>query len=189
MAKREDRDVEQQRAQIRARLENQPSAPVAAPPGTGRRRSLRWPLLIGGGVALVAALGVGAWLLLPDGAPAESPTAFVNARLNRSACSWLQIANVTPAQGGGERVALAGIAASPTAVQASLMRRAMDQEVALAEIDVSDVATGPNEEVRLPRDVVEEVQPNTISVMPAGLDKQLTVQELADLVAFLKNAK
>ncbi|MBA4104933.1 MAG: dehydrogenase [Pirellula sp.] len=51
------------------------------------------------------------------------------------------------------------------------------------------VATGPNEEVRLPRDVVEEVQPNTISVMPAGLDKQLTVQELADLVAFLKNAK
>ncbi|WP_428304245.1 PVC-type heme-binding CxxCH protein [Lacipirellula sp.] len=51
------------------------------------------------------------------------------------------------------------------------------------------VATGPNEEVRLPRDIVEEVQPNTISVMPAGLDKQLTVQELADLVAFLKNAK
>ena len=51
------------------------------------------------------------------------------------------------------------------------------------------VATGPNEEVRLPRDVVEEVQPNTISVMPAGLDKQLTLQELADLVAFLKNAK
>ena len=51
------------------------------------------------------------------------------------------------------------------------------------------VATGPNEEVRLPRDIVEAVQPNTISVMPAGLDKQLTVQELADLVAFLKNAK
>ncbi|BBO32943.1 PVC-type heme-binding CxxCH protein [Lacipirellula parvula] len=51
------------------------------------------------------------------------------------------------------------------------------------------IATGPNEEVRLPRDIVEEVQPNTISVMPAGLDKQLTVQELADLVAFLKNAK
>jgi putative membrane-bound dehydrogenase-like protein len=51
------------------------------------------------------------------------------------------------------------------------------------------VATGPNEEVRLPRDIVEQVLPNTISVMPAGLDKQLTVQELADLVAFLKNAK
>ena len=51
------------------------------------------------------------------------------------------------------------------------------------------VATGPNEEVRLSRDLVEQVQPNTISVMPAGLDKQLTVQELADLVAFLKNAK
>ena len=131
-------------AQIRARLENQPLAPSAAPPGTSGRRSLKKPLLIGGGMALVAALGFAAWKLLPGG-PAESPTAFVNARLNRSACSWLQIANVTPAQGGGERVALAGIAASPTAVQASLMRRAMDEEIALAEIDVSDVATGPNE--------------------------------------------
>ena len=86
------------------------------------------------------------WSLLPGGAERpESPTAFVNARLNRSACSWLQIVNVTPAQGGGERVALAGIAASPTAVQAGLMRRAMDANIPLAEIDVSDVATGPNE--------------------------------------------
>lgn len=51
------------------------------------------------------------------------------------------------------------------------------------------VATGPNEEVRVERSSVEEVQPNTISVMPAGLDKQLSARELADLVAFLKNAK
>ena len=51
------------------------------------------------------------------------------------------------------------------------------------------VATGPNEEVRIPRDSVEEVRPGTTSVMPAGLDKQLSVQELADLVAFLRNAK
>lgn len=59
--------------------------------------------------------------------------------------------------------------------------------------DESDAAyvlvTGPNEEVRVPREDVEEVQPSTVSVMPAGLDKQLSEQELADLVAFLKNAK
>jgi putative membrane-bound dehydrogenase-like protein len=51
------------------------------------------------------------------------------------------------------------------------------------------VATGPAEETRVRREEVEEMQPGAISVMPAGLDKQLSVQELADLVAFLKNAK
>jgi hypothetical protein len=36
---------------------------------------------------------------------------------------------------------------------------------------------------------VDEVQPSKVSVMPAGLDQQLTPQELADLVAFLKACK
>jgi putative heme-binding domain-containing protein len=51
------------------------------------------------------------------------------------------------------------------------------------------LATGPNQEVRLRRDEIDEMQPSKVSIMPAGLDKQLTVQELLDLVAFLKNAK
>jgi putative heme-binding domain-containing protein len=51
------------------------------------------------------------------------------------------------------------------------------------------LVTGPNEDTRVRRDDVEEIQPSTVSVMPAGLDKQLSPQELADLVAFLKNAK
>jgi putative heme-binding domain-containing protein len=51
------------------------------------------------------------------------------------------------------------------------------------------LVTGPNEETRVRRDDVEEIQPSTVSVMPAGLDKQLSPRELADLVAFLKNAK
>jgi putative membrane-bound dehydrogenase-like protein len=45
------------------------------------------------------------------------------------------------------------------------------------------------ETVRVPRDEIEEMRPGTVSIMPAGLDKQLTPEELADLVAFLKNAK
>jgi putative heme-binding domain-containing protein len=49
------------------------------------------------------------------------------------------------------------------------------------------IATGPDKEQRVRRDEVEELQPGTVSVMPAGLDKQFTTQELADLVAFLKN--
>jgi hypothetical protein len=30
------------------------------------------------------------------------------------------------------------------------------------------------------------MKPSAVSIMPAGLDKQLSPQELADLVAFLK---
>jgi putative heme-binding domain-containing protein len=45
-----------------------------------------------------------------------------------------------------------------------------------------------DQEVRVPRDQVEVLQPGTVSIMPAGLDNQLTTQELADLVAFLKDA-
>ncbi|MBX3439507.1 MAG: hypothetical protein KF861_18615, partial [Planctomycetaceae bacterium] len=36
---------------------------------------------------------------------------------------------------------------------------------------------------------IEERLPGTVSVMPAGLDKQLTPQDLADLVTFLKAAQ
>lgn len=50
------------------------------------------------------------------------------------------------------------------------------------------LATGPDQEVRLSREEVAEIAPSTISIMPAGLEKQLSVQELADLVAFLKIA-
>jgi putative heme-binding domain-containing protein len=49
------------------------------------------------------------------------------------------------------------------------------------------VATGPDQLTRIAHDDVDQIQPSTVSIMPAGLDKQLTGQELADLVAFLKN--
>ena len=51
------------------------------------------------------------------------------------------------------------------------------------------VTTGPNQETRVPRAEIDELRPSSVSVMPAGLEKQLTPQEFADLVAFLKNAK
>jgi putative heme-binding domain-containing protein len=46
-----------------------------------------------------------------------------------------------------------------------------------------------DKEERIPRGEIDEIQPATVSVMPAGLDQQLTPQELADLVAFLKACK
>jgi putative heme-binding domain-containing protein len=51
------------------------------------------------------------------------------------------------------------------------------------------LATGVNQEARVPRRDIEEIRPSTVSVMPAGLDQQLTPQELADLVAFLRACK
>ena len=50
------------------------------------------------------------------------------------------------------------------------------------------LATGPDQFVHLPKSDVDQIQPSTVSIMPAGLDKQLTKQELADLVAFLKSS-
>jgi putative heme-binding domain-containing protein len=46
-----------------------------------------------------------------------------------------------------------------------------------------------DKEVRIPREDVEEVRPGKVSIMPDGLDKQLTPQELADLIAFLRACK
>jgi putative heme-binding domain-containing protein len=40
--------------------------------------------------------------------------------------------------------------------------------------------------VRIGRDQIEDMVPGTVSIMPAGLDQQLTLQELADLVEFLE---
>jgi putative membrane-bound dehydrogenase-like protein len=45
------------------------------------------------------------------------------------------------------------------------------------------------EEVRIDRKDIDEMKPGTVSIMPAGLDQQLTKQELADLVAFLRSLK
>jgi putative membrane-bound dehydrogenase-like protein len=44
-------------------------------------------------------------------------------------------------------------------------------------------------EIRLPREQVEDVRPGKVSIMPTGLEQQLSQQELADLVAFLKASR
>ena len=45
------------------------------------------------------------------------------------------------------------------------------------------------EEIRIARENIDEMRPGTVSIMPQGLDKQLSQQELADLVAFLQGCK
>jgi putative membrane-bound dehydrogenase-like protein len=51
------------------------------------------------------------------------------------------------------------------------------------------LATGPDTEARIARADIADVRPGTISVMPQGLDAQLSKQELADLITFLKSMK
>ena len=48
------------------------------------------------------------------------------------------------------------------------------------------LATGADEQARIPRTRIEELRPGTVSVMPSGLDGQMTEQQMADLLAFLK---
>jgi len=48
---------------------------------------------------------------------------------------------------------------------------------------------GPTQDVRIPRGEIDEMIPGKVSVMPAGLDQQLSPQELADLLAFLQASR
>ncbi len=63
-------------------------------------------------------------------------------------------------------------------VHAGVLRSDLREEVVLG--------TGAGEEIRISRQRIKDVQPGTVSLMPPGLDQQLTRQELADLLAFLK---
>jgi len=51
------------------------------------------------------------------------------------------------------------------------------------------LVTGPGAEQRIRREEIAELSPGSISVMPGGLDEQLTRQELADLLIFVKTVR
>ncbi len=58
-----------------------------------------------------------------------------------------------------------------------------------SEGDVIVLGLVDGQERRLPRADVADIQPGTISLMPAGFADQLSRQELADLLAFLKGTR
>ncbi len=60
-----------------------------------------------------------------------------------------------------------------------LIRRETPEEITLV--------TGAKEELQIARSDIDEMKPSTVSIMPAGLDTQLTKEQLADLIAFLKS--
>ncbi len=50
------------------------------------------------------------------------------------------------------------------------------------------LATGPQSEQRIQRSNIADMRMGSVSIMPQGLDEQLSKQELADLVVFLKSS-
>jgi putative membrane-bound dehydrogenase-like protein len=66
-------------------------------------------------------------------------------------------------------------------VHNGVVRQENDDEILLA--------TGPRTEVRIAQEDIKEMRPGTVSVMPAGLEEQISRQELSDLLAFLKGTR
>ena len=70
-----------------------------------------------------------------------------------------------------------------------VLTRSGDQFSGVLRKDAPDevlLGTGPGAETRIARAEIAELRPGSISVMPEGLDQQLSRQELSDLLAFLK---
>lgn len=65
-------------------------------------------------------------------------------------------------------------------VSGVIERETLDEIVLTAAADKSS---------RINRDDIDEMVPSLISIMPQGMDSQLTPQQLADLVAFLKSCR
>jgi putative membrane-bound dehydrogenase-like protein len=55
--------------------------------------------------------------------------------------------------------------------------------------DAVFLVDGQRSEVRVPRGAIESLHPGKVSIMPQGLDQQISRQELADLLAFLQSLK
>ena len=51
------------------------------------------------------------------------------------------------------------------------------------------LVTAERAEVRVPKSAVDAFEPGRVSIMPQGLDAQLSRNELADLIAFLRELK
>lgn len=55
--------------------------------------------------------------------------------------------------------------------------------------DTLTLVINATESRTIPKADIEDVSPSTVSIMPAGLDKQLTTQELADLITYLRSSR
>jgi len=57
------------------------------------------------------------------------------------------------------------------------------------DADTLTLVSNATQSTRVPKADIDEIAPAAVSVMPAGLDRQLSDQELADLVTYLRSSK
>ena len=91
-----------------------------------------------------------------------------------------------PAVGPRTIDALAAAGCAGLAVEA-VMAEVAEVADAAQVAQVAQVATAT--EAQIARADITEMRPGTVSIMPAGMEQQLSKQELADLLAFLKSTK
>jgi putative heme-binding domain-containing protein len=65
-------------------------------------------------------------------------------------------------------------------VHNGVVKNETNQEIVLA-LDAQKI-------IRIPQNKVEQRYPSTVSIMPEGLEKQLSLQDVADLLTFLRTA-
>jgi serine/threonine-protein kinase len=131
------------------------SAAAAAPGPAGRRNILP---IAGAAVALLAALGAGAFFLLkpatkpaattqtpatattaPAGAAdSEAARRAIEASLASVPCSWLDLVSVTPS-GAGAAVTLTGVAGSTQGANAAVINAAKAAGISVPDVNLADV--------------------------------------------------
>jgi putative heme-binding domain-containing protein len=76
-----------------------------------------------------------------------------------------------------------------TALPATKNGRAYTGILKRQTADALYLITAERAQVSIPRSEVEALEPGKVSIMPQGLDAQLSRRELADLLAFLQSLR
>ena len=69
------------------------------------------------------------------------------------------------------------------------MGRALTGLLVSESADTIEIQQASGEKVILRQSDIEQITPNTVSIMPAGLDEALTETELLDVVTYLQSRK
>lgn len=141
---------------------------------------------------------------LPEGNAAQGRTIFFGALASCAACHSIS------GQGGNIGPDLSKIGAIRTArdllesivlPSASIVRSFESFQIATTDgrihtgilkqsaADAITVTTTERKEIRIPRPEIDVLEPSRVSIMPQGLEKQLSRQQLSDLIAYLSSLK
>lgn len=67
--------------------------------------------------------------------------------------------------------------------------RTYDGVIGAETVDAIYLRNPGKDDVRIPRDSIDAMDPHSLSIMPQGLEKQITTEQLRDLIAYLRSLK